>query len=51
MERLSETTPSPTKDVINAFNKEFKDNHDIAVPSETNGLEKVVIYSDPPEIK
>jgi hypothetical protein len=45
MERLSETTPSPPKGIINEFNREFKDVADIAMPSETNGLEKVKVYS------
>jgi hypothetical protein len=45
MERLSETTPSPPTEIINQFNKEFHDVEDIAMPSETNGLEKVTIYS------
>jgi hypothetical protein len=45
MERLSETTPSPPKGIINQFNNEFKDVADIAMPSETNGLEKVKVYS------
>ena len=46
MERLSETTPSPPNSIINAFNHEFKEIEDIAMPSETNGLEKVKIYSE-----
>lgn len=46
MERLSETTPSPPVSIINAFNNQFKDINDIAMPSETNGLEKVVIYRE-----
>ena len=46
MERLSETTPSPPKDIINEFNKEFKDVKDIAMPSETNGLEKIIIFKN-----
>jgi hypothetical protein len=49
MERLSETTPSPPKEIINAFNHTFKDIDDIAMPSETNGLEKVVVYSEEEE--
>jgi hypothetical protein len=50
MERLSETTPSPPKSIINEFNREFKDIQDIAMPSETNGLEKVKVYSEEEEI-
>lgn len=46
MERLSETTPSPPPEIINAFNNEFKHVVNIAMPSETNGLEKVDIYSE-----
>lgn len=49
MERLSETTPSPPKAIIAAFKDEFKGIDDIAMPSETNGLEKVVVYSDAKE--
>jgi len=51
MERLSETTPSAPKSIINQFNVEFKDVEDIAMPSETNGLEKVKVYSPEDEIK
>jgi len=51
MERLSETTPSAPKSIINQFNAEFKDVEDIAMPSETNGLEKVKVYSPEDEIK
>ena len=50
MERLSETTPSPPVSIINDFNKAFKDIHDIAVPSETNGLEKVVVFKEDTKI-
>jgi hypothetical protein len=46
MERLSETTPSPPVSIINAFNKTFKDVEGIAVPAETNGLEKVIVFRD-----
>jgi len=49
MERLSETTPSPPKDIIRSFNRTFKNVNDIAMPSETNGLEKVVVYSEEEE--
>jgi hypothetical protein len=51
MERLSETTPSSPKSIINQFNSEFKDIEDIAMPSETNGLEKVKVYSPEDEVK
>ncbi len=51
MERLSETTPSPPTEIINQFNKEFHDIEDIAMPSETNGLEKVNIYSPKEEME
>lgn len=51
MERLSETTPSPPTEIINQFNKEFHDIEDIAMPSETNGLEKVNIYSPKEEFE
>ena len=51
MERLSETTPSSPKSIINQFNSEFKDVEDIAMPSETNGLEKVKVYSAEGEVR
>ena len=51
MERLSETTPSPPKEIIYDFNHTFKDIDDIAMPSETNGLEKVVVYSEEEEMR
>lgn len=45
MERLAETTPSPVPSVLEEFNTKFKDKYpDVAKPSETNGLQKIIIY-------
>ena len=45
MERLAETTPSPLPQVLDDFNAKFKDKYpDVAKPSETNGLQKIIIY-------
>ena len=47
MERLAETTPTPPQDILDAFNKHFKDeDKTIARPIETNGLQKISIYRD-----
>ena len=48
MERLAETTPSPLTSVLDEFNSKFKDKYqDVARPSETNGLQKIVIFRNP----
>lgn len=48
MERLAETTPSPLISIIEEFNKKFQDKYpDVAKPSETNGLQKIVIFRSP----
>jgi hypothetical protein len=45
MERLAETTPSPLTSILEEFNAKFKDKYpDVARPSETNGLQKILIY-------
>jgi hypothetical protein len=46
MERLAETTPSPPELILREFNTKFKDYKDVARPSETNGLQKILIYRD-----
>lgn len=49
MERLAETTPTPPQDVLDLFNRRFKDeDKTIARPVETNGLYKIAIYRQPP---
>ena len=49
MERLAETTPTPPQEILDAFNKQFKDeDKSINRPTETNGLKKIVVYRDNP---
>lgn len=48
MERLAETTPSPPLNILAQFNNKFKDYKDVARPSETNGLQKIVVFRDNP---
>lgn len=53
MSRLAETTPAPSMEIINLFNKTFKDyDKTIARPLETNGLHRIVIHRPirPPSI-
>lgn len=45
MERLAETTPLASERIISEFNKQFdKLKESIAMPPETNGLHKFVVY-------
>jgi hypothetical protein len=45
MERLAETTPLASERIILEFNKQFdKLKESIAMPPETNGLHKIVVY-------
>jgi hypothetical protein len=44
MDRLAETTPSVTQDILDRFNKEFKDYTDVAKPAETNGLSRIKVF-------
>ena len=47
MSRLAETTPTPPQDILDLFNKHFKDeDKTISRPFETNGLYKIKIYSE-----
>jgi len=47
MSRLAETTPTPPQDILDLFNKKFKDeDKTISRPFETNGLHKIKIYSE-----
>ena len=49
MERLAETTPTPPPDILDAFNKHFKDeDKTINRPTETNGLKKIIVFRDNP---
>jgi hypothetical protein len=51
MERLAETTPLASEKIISEFNKQFSTlKETIAMPPETNGLHKIVVYrSNGPE--
>jgi hypothetical protein len=45
MERLAETTPLASEKIISEFNKQFSTlKESIAMPPETNGLHKIVVY-------
>jgi hypothetical protein len=45
MERLAETTPLASEQIITDFNKQFSTlKESIAMPPETNGLHKIVVY-------
>jgi len=47
MSRLAETTPTPPQDILDLFNRRFKDeDKTISRPFETNGLHKIKIYSE-----
>ena len=46
MKHLAETAPSPPSIIIQEFCKEFDMITNIAKPMETNGLEKIDVYSD-----
>lgn len=45
MKRLISTSPSIPTEVIASFNAKFKD-VEVAVPVETNGLEKITVFQD-----
>ena len=49
MQRLAETTPSPPQNILDDFNKHFKnEDQSISRPTETNGLKKITVYRDNP---
>jgi len=48
MERLAETTPLPPPNILQQFNKQFKDYKDVSKPHETNGLQKIIVYRNNP---
>jgi hypothetical protein len=45
-DRLSEIAPLVPQDIITLFKSEFKTNKRIKRPSETNGLEEIILYSN-----
>jgi hypothetical protein len=50
MERMAETTPNCPQQIIDLFNKKFKDEAGIALPTEVNGLHKIEVYRAPTHI-
>jgi hypothetical protein len=48
MERLAETTPLPPLSIIQQFNRQYKEYKDVSKPSETNGLQKIIVYRNNP---
>jgi hypothetical protein len=44
MERLAETTPNCPREIIDDFNKKYKEEKLIALPTEVNGIHKIKIY-------
>jgi hypothetical protein len=44
MERLAETTPNCPQNIIKQFNDKYKDEKEIALPIEVNGIHKINIY-------
>lgn len=44
MERLAETTPNCPQQIIKLFNEKYKDEKQIALPSEVNGIHKIEVY-------
>lgn len=51
MERMAETTPNCPREIIDEFNKKFKDTTDVALPVEVNGLHKIQVYRSPTHIE
>jgi hypothetical protein len=46
MERLAETTPNCPMNVIKQFNDKYKNEKQIALPVEVNGIHKIQIYRE-----
>ena len=46
MERLAETTPNCPLNIIKQFNEKYKDEKQIALPVEVNGIHKIEIYRE-----
>jgi len=44
-ERLAEVTPLIPNNIVNKFKEKFKD-YNVSKPSEANGLEKIIIYTE-----
>ena len=51
MERLAETTPNCPRGIIDDFNKKYKEEKLIALPTEVNGIHKIKIYRNDEYIK
>jgi hypothetical protein len=51
MERLAETTPNCPRGIIDDFNKKYKEEKLIALPTEVNGIHKIKIYRNDEHIK
>lgn len=47
-DRLQEISPLVAPDIIDLFKKNFEKYNDISKPTETNGLEKITIYTENP---
>lgn len=47
-DRLQEISPLISPDIIDLFKKNFEKYKDISKPTETNGLEKIIIYQENP---
>jgi hypothetical protein len=47
-DRLQEISPLIPADIISTFKKQFEKYKDISKPTETNGLEKITIYTENP---
>ena len=47
-DRLQEISPLIAPDIIELFKKNFEKYKDISKPTETNGLEKIIIYTENP---
>jgi hypothetical protein len=48
VDRLQEISPLIPTDIIDAFKKNFEKEKDISKPEETNGLEKITVYTENP---
>jgi hypothetical protein len=46
MERLAETTPNCPTNIIQEFNDKYKNEKEIALPIEVNGIHKIEIYRE-----
>jgi hypothetical protein len=46
MERLAETTPNCPLNIIQQFNDKYKNEKQIALPVEVNGIHKIEVYRE-----